>query len=222
MTIQNSDVFITVLTTYNYKEKRQKYLENTWLLDVENYIFASDKDEGKNLKLSERTDYQSAEQKQINSIPFLFGLSRKFKYYMFVDDDTFVNVDNLLNFLNSQEIKTAGRILSKTTDSGNGIFRHFPSLEYYSGGAGFLFDRQILEKIFYSMSYYQETPWGDVSLGLIMQKAGIKVEDYSNLFHSFSPKTLNHGKEKIIESITYHYVDPQTMEDLYSLTRDNK
>lgn len=219
MNLEKKDLFVTVLTTYKYKEKRQQFLEKTWLSDVDNYIFASDKDEAKNLKLSERTDYQSAEQKQINSIFYLYGLKQEYKYYLFVDDDTFVNIDNLLLFLNSNNLKTGGRMLSAETDAGNGIFRHFPTLQYYSGGAGFFLDRELLEKIFHGMSYYQETPWGDVSLGLIMQKIGIKVNHLPEFFHSYSPQTLNHNDEKIKKSITYHYVEGQQMENLYQITR---
>lgn len=218
--INLDDLFIVVLTTYKYKETRQKSAEETWLSGVQNYIFASDKDEGRNIKLSNRSDYKSAEEKQINSILYLRSLEKQYKYYLFVDDDTYVNLDNLLDFLNKNEIDTAGQVLSGETDSDNLIFKKYPGFKYYSGGAGFLYNDNLFEKICENMFRYEETNWGDVSLGLIVQRAGIQIKNYSVLFYSQSPWTKKHEEEQIKKSITYHYIKENDMLKLHNIIKN--
>ena len=108
----------------------------TWGKDVSSdLLFYSDHEnhQEQTIKVSNRSDYASGEEKQINVINILANnaMYNHYDWYFFCDNDTFVNTKNL-----SQLSKICA------TDTVHGLvatsWPQDPSLQYCGGGAGIL------------------------------------------------------------------------------------
>lgn len=206
------NILIAVVTSSLNKD-RQETINKTW--NNKNYnnvnvIFLSDEEEEtkKIFKFSNSTDYKSAEDKVLNFIGALKDNNIS-DWYFIVDDDTFVNIKNLIDFIYSADPNYVYGFLAQK-DWWNG-------LEYLQGGAGTLISHKIIETINKETIIHYQTGFCDVALGLIFKANNIKINGCNKPDNClFLEKSFNHyreiGKEKLLEKITFHQI--RTYDDM--------
>lgn len=200
-----------VLSTAAYKNTRQKTLRETWL-DGQEFFFASDEDCDSSVRLSFRSDYRSAEDKQVNALKYISENRRGYDRVFFCDDDTFVNVRNIGDRVN------CGLVLSKESDPLNPLFRKMPDFSYYSGGAGFILDMGTVVSLSRLVPNFK-SGFGDVTLGVLMKHLGAEVNN-DPLFFKDSPEKFGHDDDTIRRAVSYHYVKPEMMKVLHEKVLD--
>lgn len=209
-----SDIFYTLIGCEAYKNTRQKALKESWLKDVSNhYIFASDEDTEDSVKLSNRKDYYSCEEKQLRSIKFLADNRSNYKWYFFGDDDTYVNTKNLQKLLSSFSGDSIGFVLSLLTDPFNTAFSRFGIKAYYSGGAGFCLSQRLLLQL-KDRPFPPSIHYADISMARLF---GNTRFTHCTAFNPTTPAKLGHADGKTLEMVTYHYVDEAEMKRLYAI-----
>ena len=80
----------------------QRYINvtETWGKNVDFFFYSDHEDfDKKIIKVSDRTDYQSNEEKHINIIQYVADNIKGYDWYFFCDDDTFVNTKKLESFV---------------------------------------------------------------------------------------------------------------------------
>jgi hypothetical protein len=207
------------------RPERYEAVVNTWGKDVDFIFYADcDDEEKKIIKVSDDTSYSSNEAKHVNVIKYLFDNDYQYEWFFFCDDDTFVNTKKLEENLNNfDKEKIIGQKLKGTwpTDT---------NLEYCSGGAGYLINKNILEKIA-PMITIKDTGYSDVTLGLSIIELGLKVVnqipklvtqiEHNEKFNGQSPTYYNIDISSIKDVFTYHYIDSQTMVEMYEILNNN-
>jgi len=218
------NVICFVNTTKKHVDRIENILK-TWAEKID-VVFYSDHSDPENnvIKVSNRDDYASGEEKQINvlnKIPELTdgddnALLDLYTWVLFVDDDTFINVDNLeKNIEFFDEDKVYGSIFNSDKDSENPMYvnKIIPlDAKFPSGGAGFLVSTKIIEQIKTFSNYH--TICGDVSAGLNFYFNQVDQVD-NNLFNSQNPEFYGHSDEEILKMISYHYI--KTFDEMSSL-----
>ena len=181
-------VLFVVLTCEKYDSRINTYRDT--IGEFVDCIFTSDhEDVHRNIiKTTEKKDYLSAEEKQINITNMLITLRSNcgkylldtYNWFFFCDCDTFVD---LLTFEKSMpsldERFVYGLIVNKTISIGNPIFTdpHFPNnFEYLSGGGGFLVHSNIIRKLVPFKNY--QTGSADVSMSLNFHHNQIQIKQY--------------------------------------------
>jgi hypothetical protein len=213
-----------VNTTKKHNDRIENIL-NTWSNKIDTVFYSDHHDETKNvIKVSNRDDYTSGEEKQINVLNMIEDLMNEddeslldvYDWVFFVDDDTFVNVQNLKKHIESfDENKVYGSIFNSIKDAENPMYvnKVVPlEAKFPSGGAGFLVSTKVIKSIGTFSNYH--TICGDVSAGLNFYFNKIEQVD-NNLFNSQSPKFYQHTDEQIDQMITYHYI--KTSEEMNKL-----
>lgn len=194
----------------NYE--RYYNISETWAKDCD-YIFYSDyEDLNKNIyKVSNKTHYNSNEEKHVNIIKKLKSEYENYEWYFFCDDDTFVNVDNLNKILDGLDTNLVyGSVLN-----------HYPqdsSLYYLSGGAGYLISKQILS-ILSPKIQLENTGYSDVTLGIWLRKLNIPIKNI-DYFRSQPPKFYDINCNDLKNFITFHYI--KTKKDMINLLNSVK
>lgn len=212
------NIFYSLLSCEKYKLTRQRILRETWLSKVppSDYVFLSDEHSDDSVKMSDKKDYSSCEEKQLNSLNYLLKNKLNYEWYFFGDDDTYVNPFNLTDFLSSFTEESVGSSLNKLSDPRNGAFDIFNINAYYSGGAGFVFSKKTLNsvdgKLFPPSIFY-----ADISMGRLLLNCGGKITD-CNRFFATNFSELKHSEETIKRAITYHYMNESQMKKAYELS----
>lgn len=208
------NIFFSIISTQKFIHTRQKNLKDTWLKNL-NYVFASDIDTEDNVKLSDKIDHSSGEEKQLNSFKYLFKNKKNYDWYFFCDDDTFINLNNLNNFINKNEtLESFGYVFcSKTCPENTYAWnRCGKNFIYYSGGAGFCLRADALEKIS-KLNTSERTGFGDLTSGFLYKEAKISLNHVSRL-NINTPEKHGHTIEQIKKSISYHYINNDLMYEL--------
>ena len=217
-------ILVCPLTCNIFNDTRKKSIEETWLKDVQNYLWLTNEESENCAKLSEAADYYSATVRHVNSFSYIYNMEKEYDWYFFCDDDTFVNYKNLDNFVSSldkEQYKAYGMILDSQKDPGNPIWRQISkNYKFFSGGAGFIFNRVSLEKVMRMGKCIIRDGIlnGDVMLGMAMVESDIELIDI-DLFRSAKPKDYHHSETEIKNMITYHRIIGQEMYDLYSIIK---
>jgi len=226
-----------ILTCEKYHDNRVESIRKTWGKNQDIW-FLSDFNQGDDII---GFDYlqRGYENIWMKYSEFLKNLSSiEHDWYFFTDDDTFVNIDNinqLLKNYNSSDaicIGHVGALNSNGTDM-DGNFTGFPMqtiigkdtnlpLYYVSGGAGFILSKKSMNLIceyIRSLNSYEipRSYNGDVTFGFWMRNSGIKVQDILGFWWT-NPNELNHTKEQIQKSYTYHYVNELNMVEIHNST----
>ena len=179
--------------------QRHTNVVNGWAKNVD-YLFYSDHDnEEKNIiKISNRSDYYSNEEKHVNSIHCVNYNKKGYEWYFFCDDDTFVNTKKLESFLETIDINSVhGSVLK-------GTWPYDPNLRYCSGGAGYLIHHTLLPKISDNIKLLN-TGFSDVTLGIFLRQLGIDVVNHVE-FKTEMPKYYGIKTEDLNKYITFHRV----------------
>lgn len=182
----------------------------TWFKDKKLYIFTDkENDDSRFVKITSRDDYHSNAIKCVLGLRYMFEQEQNFDYYVFLDNDTYINFDNLEEYLSDKdpyELKAYGSLLNHWSPD--------KSLYYLSGGASFVVPN-ITMKLLYEKLEKDESlfvnnynDFSDVTVGVHMRELGIELCD-SDLFHSQPPEFYNHSEEDIKESISYHYINSE-------------
>lgn len=173
----------------NIKETWGKHLDCLFYADYENKEYNV-------IKVSERSDYHSNEEKHVNVIKYLSEKTPNYEWFFFCDDDTFVNSKLLENKLNEfDEDSVIGSVINCWSKDN--------TLHYCSGGAGYLINHKILKKL--NTIRLLNTGYSDVTLGLFLRENNIQIKN-SSLFFSQNPKFYGFNENNITEFITFHYI----------------
>lgn len=210
-------ILISVISTRKHTESRLRYLKNTWLKDVENYIVLSDYDniEEKTYKITEDSSYESNVEKNFKSFSFFYERFSDFDWFLNLDDDTFLNYKNLTKLIETlpiDEVFLLGKINPGTLPSDR-------TLNYCSGGAGYLFNRKTLEILKDIDSTYNKSVFADANIGFYCREKEIPLVN-NELFHPTKPSYYNYDDEKIKDAISFHYIFEDDFNILYNIIKN--
>lgn len=185
---------------------------NTWL-QGQDYLFYSDhEDLEKNIiKVSNRNDYGSNEEKFVNVVKTLPEEYLDYEWYYFGDNDTFVNTKKLESILDTLDTNKfhGQKICCWSGDK---------DMWYLSGGAGKLVSHQnyieMRDKI-----EIRETGLADVCMGKYMKENGKEMEG-SELFKSQPPHHYDLNFTDAKDYVSFHYI--KSMEDMNNLYENCK
>jgi hypothetical protein len=198
----NNNLQINVLTSLACKN-RIDIIKKTWGKHFSNIVYYADFEEGTDIvKCTDNPTAYGNEEKIINRIKQIKE-NNNCNWYFFVDDDTFVNIDNLLKFVETADLnKTYGEIIG-----GWGI-------SYFQGGAGVLISKQLIDTIPQNALYLRGSTFSDVALGQVMVDSNIEMVN-ERKFYSGSYQHFNLTPEQIKAAITFHHI-ADSMVDLYN------
>lgn len=192
------------LMTSHKNDQRQRDVLDTWLAKRENYIFYTDKSTGigNQVEVDPDDTYTSNGKKNLKELIRVYDTQHyeSVEWMLFCDDDTCVNLKALERLLPKlDQRKMYGSLLK-------GTWPNDTSLEYLSGGAGYLISTKTLEsKGPPSLDYLNTSFYSDVCVGLWARDNQIEMVDVSG-FHSQAPEHYNCSDEDICKSISFHYI----------------
>jgi hypothetical protein len=193
---------------------RVESIKSTWGANT-NILFYADYDDEPNqvIKVSNRTDYGSNEEKHVQAIKHISS-HYDFDWYMFCDDDTFVNtkkLDEIIKDLDAECIH--GSVIT-------GCWPQDISLQYCSGGAGYLIHKNVLRKLA-SQIEVKHTDYSDVTLGLYLRDMGIKCQNDDG-FRSQNPQFYGIPNDQVHNYVSFHYIKtPQEMARLHTFCKEH-
>ena len=92
------------------------------------------------------------------------------------------------------------------------------SLNYCSGGAGYVFNKKTLEILKDIDMSYNKSRFADANIGMFCRDKNIKLNE-CNLFHQREPEYYGFSDDEIKNKITFHYIFNEKFENLYKLIR---
>lgn len=206
-------------------------LEKTWAKDCDHLYFSDYEDEKYDMiKTTSNTTYYGVGEKGINFLNLVKDIESSegkildiYDWIFYVDDDTFVNVNNLQEFVKTADNnKVYGYIFQCPRNQGNPVFDRkiiSKTSKFPSGGAGVLIGSKVFRKISkFDLFTVPSLGHDDVDMGLNFDMYGIEQVD-SNLFNSQAPTVYNHDDEDIKKSVTYHKILGDEMISLYEKTK---
>lgn len=208
-------ILYCILHTQNQNDRVDNILD-TWGKSRDVMFYSDEENLEKNIrKVSDRSDYDSAKEKQINVFKILSPLN--YEWYFFCDNDTFVNVKLLESKLDTFD---KNLVHCQVLD----CFPQDPTLRFPSGGAGFLIHRDVVAKLVDSMRDITDFSqnFSDVTIGLNLRDIGVGVSD-PKLFFSQRPEFYNDngywnliiGDEDMHKYITFHYISEKPLMERY-------
>jgi hypothetical protein len=182
--------------------ERKHHIKSTWGKNSDCLFYSDYEDIDLNvIKISDRSDYHSNEEKHINIINKLNKELPEYEWFFFCDDDTFVNTEKLNDNLDHFDIDSVhGSVIQ--------CWSHDKNLKYCSGGAGYLIHRTLLKKI--TNIPILNTGYSDVTLGIYLRENNITSTNHS-YFNSRDPKFYNVKDDELKQFISFHYI--KTKED---------
>lgn len=203
---------IHILTTHKNKD-RQRTILDTWLKNKENYTFYTDRSTkiGNQVEVDPDDTYFSNGKKNLRELKRIYenNLHKDVDWMLFCDDDTFVNIPNLEKLLPTLDKKIMYGYILKGTWPGD------RSLDYLSGGAGYLMSSELLSRLgFPPLNLLNYSFYSDVCVGLWMRFQGVQFNNIPG-FHTEPPEAYNLDKNEIKQAYTFHYI--KTQDQVYNL-----
>lgn len=225
-----------VLTCEKYLKSRGKSILETWGKN-QNITFLSDKNGRDNIISFDNlsSDYSEMWNRYYE---YIKNNSNEDDWICFTDDDTHINIENLRKTLSlyspDKDLYLGKKLfLSERATDMDGNYTGFPlnslvgekctlPLYYASGGAGFVISKSTFTKLKKYVTEFINIPRcfnTDVTFGMWMKNCEIPLID-NKFFNSTNPTSLNHSSIDIINSISYHYVSPDTMAQINVLINE--
>jgi hypothetical protein len=205
-------ILYLILHTKKYETNYNNVI-NTWGKNVDILFYSDHQDDSKKIiKVSNRSDYHSNEEKFVNVVEQLPVEYLGYDWFFFCDSDTYVNTKLLgysaknfdTNFVYGQEIYTWTPDLS---------------LGYFSGGAGYLVSNKTLKHMKDNLKTYN-TGFSDVTFGMYIREFNIQKSP-SELFKSQPPEYYNIKLTDTKNYISFHYIKTfETMSKLYQISNN--
>lgn len=216
-----------MLSSKTFLDSRQKYLKETWLSGINDYVFVSDFENHDNICVTQISDYSSGEIKTINFLKHIVSKCKfaDYDWFFICDDDTFINRKRFFDVYSSlvnDKYSVYGKIINKESDPFNPIWAKRDDItSYLSGGAGYFISRHAANKIVNS-DLYDKVPitgFGDVTIGLLFKNSDLKLCNVPNMFtgneHQLSLTTY-----EIKNCITMHHIKTlEHQKKLYDITK---
>lgn len=222
-----------VLTCKKYHDTRVKTIKQTWGQDIET-VFLSDENDGNDIigYSDVVAEYDSVFLKHLAFLKRYNNLNAD--WYIFCDDDTFLNIPNIKNVLkkyNSEDNIIIGSRCVLNNDGTDahgdqtgflmhtihGDEAHLP-VEHPSGGAGFIITKTTFLKLKEYLKNNRKIGFcykSDVTFGFWVNQVKAKFID-NRLFTGNTPQVYNHTEQDIKNNLTYHYVNEDLMKQLYA------
>ena len=212
-------ILILVMSS-NILLNRREAIVKSYVKRLENYsnidlVFYSDDDDPATntikVDVPLQMKYSDNEIKTVGAIDLIEKrYYNQYDWYLFTDDDTFINVPLLNKMIHS---------FDKSVAHGKDLSGCYGDLSYLSGGAGILISNNVISKLFNMTNH--KTDFSDVNIGLNMRERNISILD-SKLFNGSNPyrdNKIDILEEEINRYITQHYVSPQKMLEFDSLVK---
>jgi len=190
--------------------------------------FYSDHSRRNVIKVSKSQEYSSGVEKQMNMLYFLKtshlveSHSSGETWFLFVDDDTFLNwrkVKSVLVNLNPDFIYS--ELHDYEVQKKNGNYRIFSTRKNYPklthgmhGGAGIFISKRVLDALNFIEFNIEGVENGDVAFSILAHQNNISLCELKGLNWN-NPKFYGHTNIEMDEQISYHYVMPAMMVSLY-------
>lgn len=210
-------ILVSIISSSKHLESRLAFIEKTWLSSVENYVIISDLDipERNMIKVCEDSSYESNVIKNFESFKILYEKFTDFDWYINLDDDTYLNLENLKELLiehSTEEIFVLGKINYGTLPSE-------PDLNYCSGGAGYVFNRKTLSLLKKIDISYNRSRFADANIGMFCRDQNIEIRN-NDLFHPREPSYHGDSHTEIKNSISYHYIFGNEFFNIYNIQKN--
>ena len=227
-------VLCWVMTSKDTLDKKAKHVRATWGKRCNNLIFMSDA-EDKNfpaVAVDAPAGYGHLTARTMKAFQYVYSKHRNdADWFMKVDDDTYVVVENLRYLLSTHKP-------SEPVFFGH-HFKPYMKQGYFSGGGGYVISKEALLRFGNRSEGTCSNDGGaeDVEFGRCMEKLGVITGDSRDAlgrsrFHCFNPQTHlrggypdwyyqydKYGAQKGPSSmsdypVTFHYVTPEDMYDI--------
>jgi|688.fasta_scaffold35107_6 hypothetical protein len=200
--MSNKKICYIVLTCEAYINTRVKWQNETFFKNVNDtdiYFLSCKNHENKNIYGWNTADnYESCPTKYVQ---FLKNMTLQYDWYCFIDDDTFININNLHNLLESYDCNEKLYI-------GRLCMNYSPPF-YMSGGAGFILSKSL----YFSLITYirdrdtndndlLQSIYGDLSVGLWIKNIDNVVMIDNTKLHS----SLHKEEDNLQEFISFHFL----------------
>lgn len=212
-------VLYVILHTQHQPE-RFNWIVNTWAKNVD-YVFISDHDDTNNniIKVSDNADYDSCEEKQINSVNSLSSNPLEYDFYFLCSNDNFVNTKKMKEFIENCETECVWGELDRAWPGD-------ASLNFTLGGSGVLISKEIMGKIAGNLKWANGTHPSsfpsDVSLAINFRNMDIEMRNCELFHHQLFEKwsELHHPNSEIDYAemqnhISFHYIKDSKTMNLY-------
>ncbi len=200
---------VYILLTCKKYQNRQDNILKTWGKNKEIFFYSEHEDKLRNvIKVCDEIlgDYESIPLKQKHLFEMIESLFyNNYEWFFFGDDDTFVNTKLLEKDLD---------LFDKTKVIGADYTMYWPDINYPSGGAGMVINRETISKFF----KYNEGPfgcnaekYGDITFGYNMRLNNVLLYN-SPLFNGEHPTHYGLTLENCKTQYTYHRI--HTLEEM--------
>lgn len=199
---------ILILHSYNTRDRLKSILKS-WGKNA-NILFYADYSDfhERVMQVTKNPNYEAGPEKILNCIKLLPLEHLNNDWYIFCDDDTFLNLNLLEKVLPSFDKNFVYCDIIKCWDQD-------PTLEYPSGGAGFAVPNSIFKKL-RSQSELYDTKWSDVCLGLNFKKLNINMKQEGR-FHAHPPYKHNLKLYEVPNHISFHYIEGENQKRLHDI-----
>lgn len=200
-------VCYVILTCQAFIKTRCEWQNNTFLKDVDPkdvYFLSAVPEEPNIYGWNTQDDYASCPMKYIK---FFKNMYVDYDWYVFIDDDTFINTFRLLPLLATYNANELYYIGQPGTEHG---------ITFMSGGAGFCISRPLYKKLIdhvrnKSDSELRYIVYGDATLGSwITHVPDVKYET-NYKFYSETHK----NEKQLQENVSFHYLKKREHFDYY-------
>ena len=183
--------------TSNFEKKRIETIKKTWGKHCSDLVFYADFSAENILKCTNEPSSIGNEEKTINRIKQIKS-NNVYDWYFFVDDDTFVNIENMKKFVST---------LNRNNAYGH-MTHGYGSEPYFQGGAGFFISKQIFNSIKEETLYIRGSGYGDAVMGAVLRDNNINTVWINNgLLNRFEAKSSESDEFK--SAITYHLINTE-------------